>query len=1082
MALDKAHCESHFESYIVDRLVEQGWLKGVSANYNADYAVYTEDLMGWIQDTQPKAWQKLVNLNGDRTEKMILDRLESTIEKNGMITTFRKGIQIAGAGSIKLTESSPEDKRNDQVIEDYKANRLRVVPQLRYNPNRNLAIDLVLFINGLPMATVEIKTEFNQTIDDAIQQYKQDRLPFIEKIRRKEPLLTFNRGAIVHFAMTESLIYMTTKLNGEDTFFLPFNKGCNGGAGNPIPEDKGYATSYFWEQVCKPENWLKIFHDFIFIDRENVQNLQGDWSVKETLIFPRYHQFDAVLKMLADAKEKGVGQSYLCEHSAGSGKTSTISWTTHGLTKLRKDDGTPYFNTIVIVTDRTVLDNQLQEAIQQIDHQQGLIAAINRESSEAKGKSKSKQLEEALLNGRQIVVVTIQTFPHAMEAILTNKSLSDRNFAIVVDEAHTSQTGSTASKLQATLALKSTDEMGSMTVEEILEHVQRARSRNNNISFFAFTATPKHSTLTLFGRPADPTKPLGKENLPTSFHLYPMRQAIEEGFILDVLKGYVHYDTAFKFGGMVENDKRVNKKAAKQALARWLNLHSTNVTQKVDFIIQHFHRNVAHLLNGEAKAMVVTSSRPAAVRYKLAFEKYLSEHGEFKNYRVLVAFSGTLNGKQIKHDEDEGDLFNFPDDEEFTEYSINDQGTGADLAKAFDRPQYRLMVVANKFQTGFDQPKICAMYLDKKIGNEVEVVQTLSRLNRTYRGKDKVFIVDFVNDPQWIKACFKKYDSGAEIEDIQDLNVIYNIKDQLDEANIYMQKDLEEYKKVRYETARNIIASTSEVKNKSLHLALVKTTQAPAKVYNDRIKALVGQLKDYDAEYEKARIDGNSAKMSKIDAEREEADVTLQKLSDFKGNLARFSRFYYYIAQLVDFGDSDLELFASFSELLAKKLHGKGIEEIDISGLALSGFSLTQTELPTEEVDVIPLMPIQGEGKDNYTANIPKYLQEIIEEMNQDGAGGEDVSTRERVLFAFNLKDAIARDKQIVAQIRNNTPELALEGNLSGAVIDSIIKAMDSNNAISEDLLRENSQSLRVFIRSIEKMIRNDYQFNSEDF
>jgi len=705
---DQAHHEKHFEAYIVEKLKAQGWLVGTTAGYNVEHALYPEDLVAWLQDTQDDKWKKLMVANDTKATEVLMARLAQALEEKGTIHTLRRGFAIAGCGHIDLSEAEPEDKRNEKVNERYKANRLRVVAQLKYHPAREFAIDLVFFFNGLAVATVEVKTDFTQSADAAVEQYKNDRLPFDSKTKRREPLLTFKRGAVVHFAMSESDIRMATKLDGQNTFFLPFNRGKDGHAGNPARADGEYPVAYFWEDVCKRDAWIRIFHNFIYVEKKDVVDLKGNWSKKETLIFPRFHQWSAVNAMIADAKAKGPGQAYLCEHSAGSGKTSTIAWTAHDLIKLRHDDGKPLFDSAIIVTDRTVVDDMLKEAVQQIDHQRGLIAAIDRDKG---SKSKSQQLSEALLKGVPIIVVTIQTFPYALEAILTEKSLKQKNYAVIIDEAHASQTGTTASKLQATLALQSKETMESMTIEELLAEIQKSRVRPKNVSHFAFTATPKHSTLMLFGRPTDPAQPASKENVPKAFHQYPMRQAIEEGFILDVLEGYVPYKTAFNLSKKLLDEKRVDSKAAKRALARWMALHPTNVTQKVQFIIEHFSSNVAHLLDGKAKAMVVTSSRAAAVRYKKGFDAYLAKHPEHAGIRALVAFSGTVTGKDAMHANDpqlEGDTFIVDVGEQFTEASMNPDAKSADLRIEFDRPEYRVMLVADKFQTGFDQPKLVA--------------------------------------------------------------------------------------------------------------------------------------------------------------------------------------------------------------------------------------------------------------------------------------------------------------------------------------------------------------------------------------
>ena len=531
---DTAHHERHLEAYIVRQLAARGWLVGDTSGYEQNSALFPEDLVEWVKTTQPKKWEKLVAGNGDKATATLMDRLAQALEKDGTVDVLRKGFKIAGAGEILLSESQPEDERDSTAWERYKANQLRVVPQLMYRPGHKLAIDLVFFINGLPVATVEVKTDFTQSAAAAVEQYKNDRVPVDPITRRKEPLLSFRRGAVVHFAASDSDIRMTTKLAGVDTFFLPFNLGRDGHAGNPLREDGEYPVAYFWEQVCQPDNWLRIFHSFVYTEKKDEVDLQGNHTRKETLIFPRFHQWDAVNRMIADARANGPGMPYLCEHSAGSGKTSTIAWTAHDLIRLRTPEGASLFHSIIVVTDRTVLDKQLQDAVQQIDHQRDLIAAIGDKDS---GESKSKELAKALERQTPIIVVTIQTFPYAMEQILTNGKLKDRSFAVIIDEAHTSQTGTAASKLQATLALRDANEMAGLSVEELLEKIQASRVRPKNVGYFAFTATPKHATLMLFGRPADSSKSASKDNLPASFHKYPMRQAIEEGFILDVLQG-----------------------------------------------------------------------------------------------------------------------------------------------------------------------------------------------------------------------------------------------------------------------------------------------------------------------------------------------------------------------------------------------------------------------------------------------------------------------------------------------------------------------------------------------------------------
>lgn len=1079
MLSDKAHYECHLERYIVEKLEAQGWLVGYSKNYHTEYALYPEDVISWIKNTQTEKWDKLTALNGAHTVNKIIDRIDDELHKKGPINILRNGFNIAGAGTIDMTESAPEDARNQSVIDKYNSNILRVVPQLKYNPAREYAIDLVFFINGLAMATVEIKTEFNQTIEDAIEQYKLDRLPVDPITKRKEPLLTPKRGAVVHFALSESQIYMTTALDGDSTFFLPFNKGNYGHAGNP-PANKAngedYPVAYFWDYVCQKDYWLRIFHHFVYIEKKDKVDLQGKWSVQERVIFPRYHQFDAVNKIIADVKNNGTGLNYLCEHSAGSGKTSTIAWLCHSLIRLRHDNGNPFYDSIIVVTDRTVLDDQLQNAIKQLDHQKGLIAAINRNDKENAGEAKSKQLEAALLSNKPIIIVTIQTFPHVMEAILTNTTLSEKSYGIVIDEAHNSQTGSTASKLQATLALDSTKELENLTIEELLEKIQKARVQTKNISQFAFTATPKHSTMMLFGRTAN-GEPASDDNLPQSFHLYTLRQAIEEGFILDVLKGYVPYKTAFKLGDeKLMDDKRVEAKTAKKALARWMTLHATNITQKVQFIIEHFHNNVANLLNGQAKAMIVTNSRPTAVRYKLAIEKYFEKNPQYKDYRVLVAFSGEVTGQQVIHEDDQNsDVFKIDPQASFTENNMNSGIPNPDLRIAFDRPEYRLMVVANKFQTGFDQPKLCAMYLDKKIANEVEVVQTLSRLNRTTTGKDHIFVIDFVNDPEWILKCFQKYDSGAEIFSLQDPNVVYTLKDNLDELGLYTKDDLEAFKAARFKTIQDITTSSS---SQTTHPELFIVTDALTRRFNEEVKQLKQALEKFEKAFDQAKNDGNEAGMLKADFERKEKDSELQKLLRFKGDLAKFGTVYSYVAQLINFGDPELENFAAFSKLLSKRLDGQSAKDIDVTGLVLTGYGIFKRKTDGQPDSTnnpdgsdLPLMPLVGKTNSDIAPTKLSYLREIVQLISETFG---DLSTRdEQVVYINHLTTILRKNDTVMAQIENNPKEIAMQGNLPSAAKSAIMQALSSHQKLSGLLLKDSDQALDNVIFILYQLLKS---------
>ena len=1078
---DTAHREVNFEKYIVSKLQAQGWKAGDTTRYDTERAMYPEDLEEWLKATQPEKWRRLQVDNPGNTIEAVMDRVVTLLdpEKGGTVYALRRGFSMAPVAHIDLSEAAPEDKRDEASLKRYQANILRVVPQLKYHPSRELALDLAFFINGLPVATVEIKTNFTQSIDDAVEQYKRDRLPVDPKTRRKEPLLTFKRGAVVHFALSDSEIRMTTKLAGEHTLFLPFNQGDNGHAGNPARSDGDYPVAYFWEKVCQRDNWLRIFHSFVYVEKKQVVDLQGNCSTRETLIFPRYHQWDAVNKIIADAKANGPGMSYLCEHSAGSGKTSTIAWTAHDLIKLRTDDGREIFSSVIIVTDRTVLDSQLQEAVQQIDHQFGAIAAIDRERTSA---SKSKQLAEALTKKVPIIVVTIQTFPYAMEAILLDKNLKDKNFAVIVDEAHTSQTGTNATKLQAALALTAKEGTASLTLEEILEEMQKSRKRPKNLSHFAFTATPKHSTYMLFGRTKDGKKAT-KENPPGPFHLYPMRQAIEEEFIMDVLENYTPYKTAFNLATRVVDEKRVSNSAAKRALAKWMSLHPTNVTQKVEFIVEHFAGTIAHLLEGKAKAMVVTSSRAAVIRYKNGFDAFISKHPEYSHIKSLVAFSGRLRGKDVMHPDDpllEGDPFVVDEDAEFTEGNMNPGIPSSDLRVTFDRPEYRVMLVADKFQTGFDQPKLVAMYIDKKIANDVEIVQTLSRLNRVAPGKDTTYVIDFVNDPENVHKAFKKYDAGAQLQDVQNPNVVYDLKEQLDSLNLYTAEDLEGFKRARFQSLKVIAETGGLDETDPRHKAMYTATDRATRLYDEKFKILRTTIAQWEAAFQKAKRAGNEDGAAKADHERLTYETSLKELLEFKSGLGRFVRTYGYISQLVDLGDPDLEAFAAFAKLLQKRLKGVPPDNVDLKGLVLSGYSITKRDDPAEPAEsYAPLLRPIGSGDMVKDPDPKRYLREIIERLNH--LFGEATPIQDRAAFVNHVAKITREDDVVMAQLENNTREQAMKGNLRSAVEKGVVRAMRSHQILATQVLKADKQGMDALADLIYDLIRTKQSIDMDD-
>ncbi|MEI6705886.1 MAG: type I restriction endonuclease [Methylococcales bacterium] len=1041
------HHEIHLEAYITQKLIEQGWLEGQTHDYDIERALYPEDVVAWVQTTQANVWHKLVELNGERARTVLLDRVAKTLNEPdcGTLYVLRNGVEIAGVGQIDLSQKQPEDERNATLLQDYAANRLRVVRQLKYSKHRNWEIDLAFFINGIAVATAELKTDFTQDVESAMRQYREDRLP------KNEPLLTYKRGAVVHFAVSESDIRMTTQLAGANTIFLPFNQGNNGHVGNPARADGEYPIAYFWEQVCQPQTWLRIFHNFVYEEKQDKVTAQGKAYTQKTQIFPRFHQLQAVNLMLADAKANGAGQQYLCEHSAGSGKTSTIAWTCHDLIRLRSPDGKAIFDSVIVVSDRNVLDAQLQDAVQQIDHDFGTICAIDREQSSL---PKSKQLAQALIAKTPIIVVTIQTFPYALEAILTEKSLATRQFAVIIDEAHNSQTGSTAQGLRAVLAMESRQNMDEMTVEDLLLAVQKSRVRPSNVSHFAFTATPKHSTLTLFGR-IDSV-----DNKPKSFHLYTMRQAIEEGFILDVLENYTPYSVAYNLQKTIEDDKRVDKKYARRALAKWVSLNEVNITEKVEFILQHFSENVARLLNGEAKAMVVTSGRAEAVKYKLAFEIAIKKQG-LQNIRTLVAFSGKVSGKKL------GEGFNVDSEKEYTETNLNPEIGSLELRKAFEQQEYRLMLVANKFQTGFNQPKLVAMYLDKKISG-VEAVQTLSRLNRTYSGKDQTFVIDFANEADVILSAFKQYDDGATVENVQDLDVVYELKRQLDSQTIYNLDDLDTFKKVR---AESVLKNQDE----AIHKRLYATTQRPSDVFNGKLKNLIESIQYCENAYQKAHKAGNALFKQQYEQQRSEYTKAREALMLFKTRLGRFVRVYSYIAQLIFLDDAELENFAAFAKLLAKRLQGITPEQIDLSALMMTGYEIKPAAMPDGVKEDLVLKPIKSdEGIPNDREK--EFLQDIIQRINNVFGNIAPINNQKYFNFAAQIAQKTRENNSIVELINANNKEDAINCGLPKAVTHEVNQARSSHdNTIARMLFdKNNPQAMKDFVEIIYDLVKKD--------
>lgn len=1036
--MDKSR-EQIFQDEIINSLMSNGWLLGDPASYDRELALFPEDVVGFVKDTQPEQWDRFYERYPEDTERALLTSVATQItkadpnasnkelRKYGTLGVLRNPIRDRGA-RIELCAFKPDHGLNEESLASYNRNRLRVVPELVYSPHGYEGrLDLTLFVNGIPVATLELKSEFKQSVENAIRQYRKDRPQVDLATKKPEPLLTFKRGALVHFAVSQYEVYMTTRLAGWDTVFLPFNKGTKeGGAGNDVP-DNGFATAYLWEEVLLPDNLLKILGRFMHLQVEEKETPEGRRYKQETMIFPRYHQWDAVKQLLDTSRSEGPGQKYLIQHSAGSGKSNSIAWIAHQLSSLYDEEDNRQFDSVIVITDRTVLDDQLQDTIYQFEHAEGVVGRINREEGEG---SKSEQLAQALENAQPIIIVTIQTFPFVLELIQSKTTLKERNYAIIADEAHSSQTGATARKLREVLMTDQVEEGDELSAEEMLDLALEARRGSSNLSYYAFTATPKSRTLELFGRCPNPALPPADDNIPEPFHVYSMKQAIEEGFILDVLKNYVTYATAFKLAERhKELDKEVDTKQASKKLNMWITLHPVNVGQRVMVIIEHYRMNIMKLLNGQAKAMVVTGSRKEAVRYKLAFDKYITEKG-YSGIQAMVAFSGDV------HDAESGP-------EDFNERNMNPELKGRDMREAFDSDEYQVMIVANKFQTGFDQPKLSAMYVLKKL-NGVDCVQTLSRLNRTYPGKDQTYILDFVNDPEDVREAFEPYYDVTELEGVSDPNLIYELEDKLEAQRIYTNTEVEQFFLAFYDK------NTSQAKIANICRPAVERWQ-------QRYKSARAAYKDAEAILNEAKRSGNKIAIKNAEDSLKEVKKEKDALDIFKKDLGSFVRFYEFMSQIVDYDDRELEKLALYARHLRPLLREKlDDDEIDLSNVVMTHYRLAkQMEKDISlgddrgEYTIKPTTELGGaKPKDKKT----EFLSEIISRMN-DLFGGSSLSESDMTNYAHTIADKIRENDQVMEQIRSNSPEQTMLGDFPGAVEDAVIDSMDVHSGLAEKFL-----------------------------
>lgn len=1039
--------ERQFQTDILASLEQSGWLIGSASQYDKLNALYTEDLVAFVKDAYPDRWERFCNLNAGDPEKLLVQTATKGMMRDGALHVLRHGFKAIG-GTIKACAFQPDHGMNPDTERRYQANRLRVVEEVSYSPyaregDYNPRIDLVLFVNGIPTATLELKSEFKQTVEHAKRQYKKDR-PVKDPITRKpEPLLTFKRGALVHFAVSQEEVAMTTKLAGKDTFFLPFNLGTlDGGKGNPRAEhENSYATSYLWERLFDKDAWLKVIGRFMHLQVEEKEGFDGRIERKETMIFPRYHQWDVVNQLVGTTKQEGPGKRYLIQHSAGSGKSNSIAWAAHQLSSLYADDGSKLFNSIIVITDRTVLDSQLQKTIRQFEHAGGVIRAITRDAG---NKSKSEQLADALQEQTRIIVVTIQTFPALYDAIDKYPALQAGHYAIIADEAHSSQTGSSASKLKALLG-SDRPEGDDVSAEDLLDAAVQARMPNERISYYAFTATPKGKTLELFGRPDDPHSPPSDDNKPMPFHLYSMRQAIEEGFILDVLKNYTTYSTAWKIAHPKGEDEEVDSKKTRIKLARWVRLHPYNINQRVEIIVEHFRENVRHLLNGQAKAMVVTSSRQEAVRYQLAMSKYIKDNG-YQDVHALVAFSG-----EVPEDE------YIP--ETFTETSarLNPGLNGRAHDKALDTDDFNVMIVANKYQTGFDQPKLCAMYVDKKLQG-VECVQTLSRLNRTFPGKDQTFILDFFNNEDDILESFKPYYTTAELDSVTDPHILFDIMSKLDEEHIY-----------EWHEVKAFAAAFFDPKANSTKLGYYCK---PAKErFMSRYNHAVETLRDAKTMKNQA---GDKVTLSKAEDSIKATGEMVDQLELFKKNLGSYVRVYEFLSQIVPYNDNDLEALSVYAKNLLPLLRIERLDDsddVDVSGLTLTHYRTTkkaekQIKLGEGDAEYLASIKAVGSGKPHDPEK--KKLQEIIDTLND--LFGAEVGDEHKLHYAEGIAGRLREDDEVMEQVKKHSENEVMHGVLPQRLLDRVIDSMDDHEKLSTEVL-ENPDVRDGFAKLILRML-----------
>lgn len=978
----KPTSEAAFETAIESVLLSDGYQALPSSEFDAERAIFPQQALAFIQATQPAVWNKLESLHGDKTSERVLQALCKWLDTHGVLTTLRHGFKCFGK-TLRIAFFRPAHGLNPELEQRYQANRLGITRQLRFSPKSGQSLDVTLSVNGLPVVTLELKNLMSgQTAADAIKQYRQDRDP-------REPIFVFGKRTLVHFAVDTEEAHMCTKLSGSNSYFLPFNKGNQGSAGNEAdPHGRNYKTAYLWEEVLQRDSLLDLLARFLHLNIDEKLSDNGKKVRKETLIFPRYHQLQAVRNMVQAASTEGVGHNYLIEHSAGSGKSNTIAWLAHRLSSLHNTNDERIFDSVVVITDRVVLDRQLQNTIYQFDHRQGVVQKIDEDS---------RQLAEALESGVPIIITTLQKFPFvaaqlqklAEERDDRNSHLPTRRYAVIIDEAHSSQSGETSTELKAVLggaeliqkAQQEAEEDGEADMERLFRSMAK-RGHQPNISFFAFTATPKHKTLAIFGRNGEPS------------HRYTMRQAIEEHFIEDVLRHYVTYKTYFRLIKKAEDDPNVERKKAAKALARFLRLHPHNIGQKTEIMVEHFYQNTRHKIGGHAKAMVVTGSRLEAVRYKQEFDRYISEKGY--PIKSLVTFSGKVEDDKIP-------------EKLYTEVEMNNGLKEKALPETFASSDFRVLLVAEKYQTGFDQPLLHTMYVDKRLAG-IQAVQTLSRLNRTHPLKEDTFVLDFANNPEEIKQAFKDYYQGSAMGEKVDPDRLYGVKAELDAAGMYLQDEVDEFATVFFAPKRR---------------------QSP----NDhkQMNAIVDKAVDRYSQWQHNR--------------EEEAE-------EWRGKVQDFRNLYAFLSQVIPYQDSDLEKLFTYLRHLALKLpkrkSGPGYqfdEEVELDYYRLQKISEGSIDLKSGTAKTLDGPQEVGSGMVREEENV--YLSRLIDQLND--RFGSELNDADQLFFDQIAETAIQNEALIKAANVNSLDKFQLVFN---EILESIfIDRIDLNEEIFLDYM-----------------------------